>query len=59
MFGRIRSEFQYFEVEGQNSNVLTDKPRIPVFGKINQNFNVWTDKTRIPLFGRIRSETIV
>ena len=51
MFGRIRLEFQCLERYGQNSNVWTDKIRIPRCGK-----NVWTDKVKIPMFGQIKSE---
>ena len=36
MFGRIRSEFECLERQGQNSNVWKDRARIPMSGKIGQ-----------------------
>ena len=52
MFGRIRSEFQFLEGKGQNSNVWKDKVRIPMFGK-TKNSNVLTDMI---MFGKVMSE---
>ena len=47
MFGRIRSEFQCLERQGENSNVWKHKARIPMFGKI---------KSEISMLGQIRPE---
>ena len=38
MFGRIRLKFQCLERYGQNSNVWTDKFRIPIYGQIRSEF---------------------
>ena len=50
----------------KNSNVWTDKFRIPMLGEIRPEFqcleryggnlNVWTDKFRIPMLGQIKPE---
>ena len=38
MFGKVRSEYQCLERQGQNSNVWIDKARVPVFGLIRPEF---------------------
>ena len=38
MLGRIRSEFQYLQTWGQNSNASKDKVRIPIFTKMGAEF---------------------
>ena len=38
MFGGIRSKFQRFEGEGQISNVLKGKTKIPMFRRIKSKF---------------------
>ena len=38
MFGKIRTEYQCFERQGQNSDVWKDKTRIVMFGKIRPKF---------------------
>ena len=38
MLGRIRSEFQFLEGKGQNSNVWKDKVRIPMSTHIKPEF---------------------
>ena len=38
MLGRIRSEFQYLQKWGQNSNASKDKVRIPIFTKMGAEF---------------------
>ena len=56
MLGRIRSEFQYLQKWGQNSNASKDKVRIPVFTKMGQNSNVRKDMVRVAMHTKIGLE---
>ena len=66
MLGRIRSEFQYLQKWGQNSNASKDKVRIPIFTKMGAEFqckegygqscNVHKNRARIPVLERTRQE---
>ena len=40
MFIKIRPEFQRFQIEGQNSNVLKDKAGNSMFERTGMNSNV-------------------
>ena len=56
MFGRIRSQIQCFEGQGEIFNVWKHKTRILMCGRLGHNSNVWKDKVKIPVFETIRSE---
>ena len=56
MLVRIRSEFQYLQKWGQNSNASKDKIRIPIFTKMGAEFHVRKDMVRFAMFTKIGPE---